>query len=88
MAITHDGREIPLLIGRGRAYRQSSAATPRGADGSTRGIELIGNTARRPTYRAHQRLREEVWRARYVMAVDVALVEDRVLSLVQRLRHR
>ena len=40
----------------------------------------------RPAYRAHQRLLEEIWRARYVMAVDLAVVQDRVLSLVHGLR--
>lgn len=79
-------RVFPLLIGSARAYRRISAAGGTGAAGSTRGIELTRNTVQRPTYRAHQRLLEEIWRARYVMAVDLAVVEDRVLSLVHRIR--
>lgn len=47
---------------------------------------MTRNTLQRPTYRAHERLLQGAWRARYVMALDLAVVEDQVLSLVHRLR--
>lgn len=39
-----------------------------------------------PTYRVQRLLKDGALRARYVMAVDLAVVEDRLLSLVHRHR--